>query len=208
MQRLGLGKLTAALRSIGDSSTSWFGTNTPTILYFEQNTLGLFVGLGVTLYLMFFLFRDGDAILERVKSAIPMEADRMEDLFHTLGVVVRATIRGDILVSLLQGCLGGLGLWFLGIHAVILWTVLMSLLSLVPVFGAALIVYGVIVIGLIDNVARPWLVGQATRMPHYIVLISTIGGIATFGIQGFITGPVIAAMFIAIWTTFLAKSKA
>ena len=229
LQRLGLGNLTAAQRSIADSSTSWFGTNTPTILYFGQNTLGLFVGLGVMLYLMFFLFRDGDAILDRIKSAIPMETDLVEDLFHTLGVVVRATVHRDILVSLLQGCLGGLGFWLLGVHGVILWTVLMSLLSLVPVFGAALVwgpvaiyflangliwkgivlmVYGVMVIGLIDNIARPWLVGQATRMPHYVVLISTIGGIATFGIQGFIMGPVIAAMFIAVWTTFLAKTKA
>ncbi|SDD90159.1 protein of unknown function DUF20 [Ruegeria marina] len=104
----------------------------------------------------------------------------------------------------------------------------MSLLSLVPVFGAALVwgpvaidflangviwkgialmVYGVMVIGLIENITRPWLVGQATRIPHYVVLISTIDGTATFGIQGFIMGPVIAAMFIAVWTTFLAKAK-
>lgn len=229
LQRLGLGNFMAAQRSFADLFTSWFGTNTPTILYFGQNTIGLFVGLGVMLYLMFFLFRDGDTILERIKSAIPMETDLMEDLLHTLGVAVRATVRGDLLVALLQGCLGGLGFWFLGLRAVLLWTVLMSLLSLVPVFGAALVwgpvaiyffangliwqgvalmIYGVMVIGLVDNIARPWLVGQATRLPHYVVLISTIGGIATFGIQGFITGPVVAAMFIAVWTTFLTKTRA
>ncbi|MDE3029791.1 MAG: AI-2E family transporter, partial [Paracoccaceae bacterium] len=109
----------------------------------------------------------------------------------------------------------------------ILWTVLTSLLSLLPVFGAAavwgpmaiyflangmiwqgigLIIYGVMVVSLVDNIARPWLVGQATRMPDYVVLISTIGGIGTFGLQGFITGPVVAAMFIAVWTTFQRKS--
>jgi predicted PurR-regulated permease PerM len=128
----------------------------------------------------------------------------------------------------LQGGLGGLGFWALGIHAVLLWTVLMAVLSLFPVFGAALVwvpvagyllgsgmiwqgillaAYGVLVISLIDNIARPWLVGQATRMPDYVVLISTIGGIATFGVQGFITGPVVAAMFMAVWTTWIALPR-
>ena len=73
--------------------------------------------------------------------------------------------------------------------------------------GVALILYGALVISLIDNIARPWLVGQATRMPDYVVLISTLGGIATFGMQGFITGPVVAAMFIAVWTTFRAQPQ-
>ena len=73
--------------------------------------------------------------------------------------------------------------------------------------GLGLLAYGTIVISLVDNIVRPWLVGQATRMPDYVVLLSTIGGIATFGMQGFITGPVMAAMFIAVWTTFLALPK-
>ncbi|MGV8985937.1 MAG: AI-2E family transporter [Cypionkella sp.] len=226
--RLGLDDLTAVEASVSSSISDWIGASAPAMLSLGQNTVGGVITLGVMLYLMFFLFRDGDAILERIKSAIPMEAAILEDLLHTFTLVVRATVRGDILVALLQGCLGGLGFWVLGIHAVILWTVLMSLLSLFPVFGAALIwgpvavyllangliwqgialiFYGVLVISLIDNIARPWLVGQATRMPDYIVLISTIGGIATFGMQGFITGPVVAAMFIAVWTTFLAQNK-
>ena len=208
-----------ALTRIGD----WLAANVPTVLSLGQNTLGFFVGMGVMLYLTFFLFRDGERLLARIKSAIPIERRAQEELLSTFTVVVRATVRGDILVALLQGCLGGLGFWFLGIHAVVLWVALMSFLSLFPVFGAALvwlpmaiyllasgmiwqgvglIVYGVLVVSLIDNIVRPWLVGQATRMPDYIVMISTIGGIATFGMQGFIIGPVVAAMFIAVWTSF------
>jgi predicted PurR-regulated permease PerM len=227
LERLDLGDLTAVQRSIAASATSWIGTNAPKVLSLGQNTASLFVSMGVMLYLMFFLFRDGEAILQRIKSAIPMEAELLEDLLHTFTLVVRATVRGDILVALLQGSLAGLGFWVLGIHAAILWTVLTSLLSLLPVFGAAavwgpmaiyflangmiwqgigLIIYGVMVVSLVDNIARPWLVGQATRMPDYVVLISTIGGIGTFGLEGFITGPVVAAMFIAVWTTFLGKS--
>jgi predicted PurR-regulated permease PerM len=79
LQRLGLGDLTAVQRSIADSATSWFGTNAPTVVSFGQNTAGVFVGLGVMLYLMFFLFRDGDVILERIKTAIPMEAEVLEN---------------------------------------------------------------------------------------------------------------------------------
>lgn len=228
LRRVGLGNLTAVQGSVTDSVGSWLGANAPTVLSIGQNTVGVFVDLGVMLYLLFFLFRDGDAILARLKSAIPMEALMLDDLLHSFAVVVRATVRGDILVALLQGGLGGLGFWALGIHAAILWTVLMAFLSLLPVIGAsliwgpaaiyfladgsiwqgvALLVYGVLVISLVDNIVRPMLVGQATRMPDYIVLISTIGGIATFGMQGFITGPVVAAMFIAVWTTFLAGPK-
>jgi predicted PurR-regulated permease PerM len=116
--------------------------------------------------------------------------------------------------------LGGLIFWILGIHAPILWAVLMAVLSLLPAIGATvvwlpvaihllvtgstwqglvLIAWGVLVIGLIDNVLRPILVGKEARMPDYVVLISTLGGISMFGINGLVIGPVIAAMFIAVW---------
>lgn len=226
--QLGLSDLTAVQDSVSSTVSDWIGANGPTMLSFGQNTAGFFVSLGVMLYLMFFLFRDGDALLVRIRSAIPMEVRIVDHLLQVFTLVVRATVRGDILVALLQGCLGGFGFWVLGIPAVILWTVLMSVLSLFPVFGAALvwgpvavyllaqgmiwqgallIAYGILVISLIDNIVRPWLVGQASRLPDYVVLISTIGGIATFGMQGFITGPVVAAMFIAVWTTYLAQPK-
>lgn len=228
LAQLGLDDLAAVQDGLSASITDWIGANAPALLSFGQNTIGAVVGLCVMLYLTFFLFRDGEALLARIKSAIPMEPGVLEDLLGTFTLVVRATVRGDIMVALLQGMLGGLGFWVLGVHGAILWMVLMSFLSLFPVFGAALvwfpvalyflsqgmfwqgvalIVYGVLVISLIDNIARPWLVGQATRMPDYVVLLSTIGGIATFGMQGFITGPVVAAMFIAVWTTFLAQPK-
>ena len=229
LSQVGLGDLEAAQRSISGPVKDWLAGLAPTILSIGQITASVFVGLSVMLYLMFFLFRDGDALLARIKAAVPMDAARLDNLLETFTVVVRATVRGDILVALLQGCLGGLAFWALGIPAVILWTVLMSVLSLFPVVGAALVwvpvaiyflangmiwqgaglmLYGVLVISLIDNIARPWLVGQATRMPDYVVLISTIGGIATFGMQGFVTGPVVAAMFIAVWTTYLKQWKA
>jgi predicted PurR-regulated permease PerM len=135
-------------------------------------------------------------------------------------VVVRAMIKGTILVAAAQGFLGGLIFWILGIHAPVLWGVVMAFLSLLPAVGAAvvwfpvaiyllatgallkgivLIAFGAGVIGLVDNLLRPYLVGKDTRMPDYVVLVSTLGGIAIFGLNGFVVGPLIAAMFIAVW---------
>jgi len=134
--------------------------------------------------------------------------------------VVRAMVKGTILVAIAQGFLGGLIFWALGIHAPVLWGVIMAFLSLVPALGAAvvwvpvalyllatgammkgivLIAFGAGVIGLVDNVMRPYLVGKDTAMPDYVVLISTLSGIAIFGLNGFVVGPLIAAMFIAVW---------
>jgi predicted PurR-regulated permease PerM len=226
--RFGISDLTTLQDGIPAAASDWIAANGPTFLSFGRTTAGAVVGICVMLYLTFFLFRDGDKLLDRIKTAIPMDRSLLEDLLQTFTVVVRATVRGDIVVALLQGTVAGFGFWVLGVHAVLLWMVLMSVLSLFPVFGAALVwvpvaiyflakgmiwhgvaltLYGVLVVGLIDNLVRPWLVGQATRMPDYLVLISTLGGITTFGMQGFITRPVLAALFIAVWTTFLSRPR-
>lgn len=226
--RFGISDLTTLQDGIPAAASDWLAANGTAFLTFGRSTAGAVVELCVMLYLTFFLFRDGDLVLARIKAAIPMERSLLDDLLQTFTVVVRATVRGDIVVALLQGTVAGLGFWVLGVHAVLLWMVLMSVLSLFPVFGAALVwvpvaiyflakgmiwhslaltLYGVLVVGLIDNIVRPWLVGQATRMPDYLVLISTLGGITTFGMQGFITGPVMAALFLAVWTTCLARPR-
>jgi predicted PurR-regulated permease PerM len=118
--------------------------------------------------------------------------------------------------------------WFLGIRAALLWAVLMAFLSLLPAVGAALvwvpvaiyllvtgavweglvlIAYGALVISLVDNLLRPILVGADTKMPDYVVLISTLGGLEVFGMNGIVLGPVIAAMFIVVWDIFAAANK-
>jgi predicted PurR-regulated permease PerM len=191
-----------------------------------QNTLEFLVSLGVMLYLLFFLLRDGDALFARMRAAVPLRADRQRALFEKFAVVVRATVKGNIVIAILQGALGGVMFWLLGIHAPLLWAVLMAFLSLLPAVGAGLvwapvalyflatgalwkgavlIAFGVLVIGLVDNLLRPVLVGKDTRMPDYVVLVSTLGGIAIFGINGFVIGPLIAAMFIAAWDLYAAS---
>jgi predicted PurR-regulated permease PerM len=188
-----------------------------------QNTFDFIVNLFLMLYLLFFLLRDGDELSRRIREAIPLREEQRRALFSKFTVVIRATVKGSIVVAVVQGALGGLIFWFLGIHAPLLWAVLMAFLSLLPAIGTALIwlpvagyflatgavwqgivliAYGVFVIGLVDNVLRPVLVGNDTKMPDYVVLISTLGGIATLGLNGFVIGPVIAAIFMAVWDIF------
>jgi predicted PurR-regulated permease PerM len=191
-----------------------------------QNTFDFIVDLFIVLYLLFFLLRDGDDLSQRIKYAIPLRAEQQRDLFNRFTTVIRATVKGNVVVAIVQGTLGGLIFWFLGVHAPVLWGVLMAFLSLLPAVGTALIwlpvaiyflvtgatwqgivliVFGVLVIGLVDNILRPILVGKDTKMPDYVVLISTLGGMAIFGLNGFVIGPVIAAMFMAAWDIFSAS---
>jgi predicted PurR-regulated permease PerM len=191
-----------------------------------QYTLEFIVSLFVMLYLLFFLLRDGDDLSRRIKAAIPLRPEQQRALFDKFAIVVRATAKSTVVVALLQGALGGLIFWFLGIHAPLLWAALMAALSLLPAVGAGLvwlpvaiyflatgavwqgvvlIAYGVLVIGLVDNLLRPMLVGKDTKIPDYVVLISTLGGIAVFGLNGFVIGPLIAAMFMAVWDIFSAS---
>jgi predicted PurR-regulated permease PerM len=185
-----------------------------------QNTLEFIVSLGVMLYLLFFLLRDGEALYARLRAAVPLRADRQRALFDKFAVVVRATVKGNLVVAVIQGALGGVMFWFLGIRGALMWAVVMALLSLLPAIGTALvwlpvalyffltgavwsgvilILFGIFVIGLVDNALRPILVGKDTKMPDFLVLVSTLGGLAVFGPNGFVVGPLIAALFIAAW---------
>jgi predicted PurR-regulated permease PerM len=188
-----------------------------------QNTFEFIISFGIMLYVLYFLLRDGSSLYGRIRQAIPLSMEHKRYLFSKFITVLRATVKGNIAVAAMQGALGGLIFWILDIQGALLWGVLMAFLSLLPAIGAALIwvpvaiyflatgdissgviliAFGLFVIGLIDNILRPILVGKDTQMPDYVVLVSTLGGMALFGFNGFIIGPVIAAMFIAAWDLF------
>jgi predicted PurR-regulated permease PerM len=188
-----------------------------------QNTFEFVVSLFIALYLAFFLVRDGHQVAHAIGALVPLAPAHRQHLWHRFVTVVRATVKGNLLVAGIQGALGGLAFWFLGVSGALLWSVLMAALSLLPAVGAAIVwvpvaiyflmtdaiwqglsltAWGVLVIGLVDNLLRPILVGKDTRMPDYVVMISTVGGMAVFGINGFILGPLIAAIFIAAWQIY------
>lgn len=185
-----------------------------------QNALGLLVSVFIALYLAFFLVRDGDDLVRAVHRAMPLASDDRQALLEEFGTVLRATVKGNLVIAVVQGALGGLAFWVLGVPGALLWAALMAVLSLLPVVGAGLVwlpvavglfvtgspwqavglvVFGVLVIGLVDNLLRPILVGRQTGLPDYLVMITTFGGIALLGINGFVVGPTVAAMFVAVW---------
>ncbi len=191
-----------------------------------QNTFQFFLGLALMVYLAFFLLRDGRALVELMIRALPLGDERERLLFAKFAEVTRATVKGNLLIAIIQGALGGLIFWILGITGALLWGVVMAIMSLLPAVGAALVwvpaaiylaavgdlveatvltVFGVVVIGLADNLLRPILVGRDTKLPDYIVLLSTLGGIVMFGINGFVMGPLVAALFMAFWGIFIRE---
>ena len=189
-----------------------------------QNTFEFFASLFITLYLAFFLIRDGEQLALTLRNALPLAPAHQQELLEKFTTVIRATVKGNLLVAAIQGALGGLAFWFLGVTGALLWAVLMAFFSLLPAVGAGLVwlpvalyflatgalwqglvlvAYGVLVIGLVDNLLRPVLVGKDTRMPDYVIMISTLGGMVVFGINGFVLGPAIAAIFIAAWDIYI-----
>ena len=223
LDRFGIGdlalmqeKLVAALGRSGQVITAHVFT-------IGQNTLDFVLSLFVMLYLLFFLLRDGPSLVKQVAQAVPLKQAHTQRLMGQFTTVVRATVKGNVLVALVQGALGALAFWFLDIPGALLWGALMAVLSLLPAVGAVLVwlpvvlyylatgafapavgltCWGVLVIGLVDNILRPILVGKETRMPDYLVLIATLGGLAVFGLNGFVIGPVIAALFLTAWEIF------
>jgi len=188
-----------------------------------QDTFQFVISFGIMLYLLFFLLRDGPQLSARLKRAMPLSDTHKQHLFRKFTTVVRATVKGNVAVAAAQGALGGIIFSVLSIQGALLWGVIMGFLSLLPAVGAGLIwapvaiyflltgatvkgvvliAFGVLVIGMVDNVLRPILVGKDTKMPDYVVLISTLGGMALFGLNGFVIGPLIAALFMASWDLF------
>lgn len=188
-----------------------------------QNAIRVTLMFFLMLYLLFFFLRDGNALLDVFIRVLPIGDERERVLLAKFAEVSRATLKGTIVIAVVQGALGGLIFWMLGVDAAVFWGIVMAVLSLIPAVGpglvwvpAALIMlvngeimsaviltaFGVLVIGLVDNLLRPILVGRDTKMPDYLILLSTLGGLALFGISGFLVGPILAALFLATWAIF------
>lgn len=218
-----------ARQQISEALSGSFSAIATHALQVGQGALNLVLMLGVMLYLTFFLIRDGESLGHRVIESIPLDPDRRRAVIRNFTVVTRATIKGSLIVAIVQGLVGGITFALLGIEGALLWGTLMAIFSLIPAIGCGivwvpvalylfatgavvkgiiLVVAGALVIGSIDNVLRPILVGRDTRMPDYVVLISTLGGLQLFGFHGFIVGPVVAALFIGTWDIVTEQRRA
>jgi predicted PurR-regulated permease PerM len=185
LKPFGLADFDAVQRHLNTRFEQASGFIAARVISLGQSMFEFSASLLITPYLAFFLILDGERIVHAMRRALPLTPAHKQELLHKFSNVIRSTVKGNLVVAGIQGALGGLAFWFLVTGAT--WQ------------GVALVAWGVLVIGLVDNLLRPMLVGKATVMPDYVVMITTLGGMVVFGINGFVLGPVIAAMFFALW---------
>ncbi|NIF23470.1 AI-2E family transporter [Candidatus Pantoea multigeneris] len=193
-----------------------------------KGTFGFAVSFGIMLYLLFFLLKDGAYLVGLILETLPLSTYVKHHLLMKFAAVSRATVKGTVVVAVVQGALGALAFYITGLEGTLLWGALIAFLSLIPAVGSAiiwvpaaiwffatgvawkalfLVVFFVVVIGLVDNILRPLLVGKDTKMPDYMILIATLGGMEIYGINGFVIGPLIAALFIACWNLLSGRDN-
>ena len=187
------------------------------------STVSAIVNFFIALYAMFFLLVDGPGMLTAILDHVPLRADEKSLLIDRFMSITRATIKGTLVIGVVQGSLTGLAFWVAGIPSVAFWTVLMIVLSIIPMVGGALVwvpacivllakgqvwtaiglaLFSSLIVGSIDNLLRPRLVGRDTKMHDLVILFSTMGGLFVIGPLGFIIGPVLAGLFVTSWQIF------
>jgi predicted PurR-regulated permease PerM len=190
---------------------------------FTAGTAVVLLNFFVMLYAMFFFFRDGKQIVRKIFYYMPLSHDDEMLLLERLTSVTRATIKGTLVIGIIQGALAGIGFWVAGIDGSAFWGTIMAVLSIVPGIGAAviwvpaviylyitgqtlaatlLLAWCVAVVGTIDNILRPTLVGKDAKMPDLLILIGTLGGLFLFGAIGFIVGPIVCGLFLTVWEIY------
>jgi predicted PurR-regulated permease PerM len=191
-------------------------------------TAAFLLNLFVMLYAMFFFFRDGDKILERIFYYTPLSDEDETRMLTQFASITRATVKGTLVIGIIQGALAGIAFWVAGIEGAALWGTIMMILSIIPGIGAALVwVPAVIilfvmgqyltatllaawcaaVVGTVDNFLRPVLVGRDAKMPDLLILIGTLGGLFLFGPMGFIVGPIVCGLFLTVWDIYGATFR-
>ena len=181
--------------------------------------VGAIIQIVLIMFALFFLFRDGDDLWAGARDAIPLERNELRQVVTRTKDVIRASVYGSVVIAVVQGVLGTLALWLLGVPSPLLWGAVMTVVCLIPMAGSflvwfpaavyllamghpwralALCAWGVLVISTIDNVLRPILVGNRTHLHELVVFFSVLGGLQVFGMLGIVAGPVIAAMAIAL----------
>ncbi len=185
-----------------------------------QNTLGLVVQFGIMLYTLFYFLRDGEKFLAMMAKVMPMDAEKQQFLFRQFIVAARSTLKATLIIGGIQGAIGSVVFLIGGVKGAFVWGALMIFMSIIPVVGNAIIwvpagvimllmgniwqgimilAAGVFVISAVDNLIRPVLVGRDVEMHPLLIFLSTLGGIALFGFSGFVIGPVVTALLIAVW---------
>lgn len=185
--------------------------------------------LSITVLAMFYFFRDGDAIMKRLREVLPFESEYRDHMLGNARELISASVTSTLAAAVADGILGGCAFALTGIHSPIFWGVMMGFFSLVPVVGSALIwvpasiglaVTGHIgmgvalaiacsaIVGVVDNVVRPWLISGRAEMGGLVIFISVLGGISAFGMLGLVLGPVIVATSVSLLDLVAPEKRA
>ncbi|MFA6054252.1 MAG: AI-2E family transporter [Thermodesulfovibrionales bacterium] len=208
--------ITESIKKIGATVTTSLSTGI-------TNMAGMFIDFILMLFAVFFFFKDGPDFLTKVRDYLPFSEADKNRLISKIKDMVISTVYGGVVIAFAQGVLGGAAFYFLGIKSPVLWGSAMTVMSFVPLIGTfaiwgpaagyliiqgsfwkgvILILYGVLVISMVDNVLRPIIISGRTKMPTLAVLFSVLGGIKLFGFIGFIMGPLVLALFISVFEIF------
>ena len=192
-------------------------------------TAAFLLNLFVMLYAMFFFFKDGHKILERIFYYLPLSDEDERSMLARFTSITRATVKGTLVIGVIQGTLAGVAFWVAGIDGAALWGTIMTILAIIPGIGAPLVwvpvvivlfvngqyvtgtlllVWCGVVVATIDNFLRPLFVGRDAQMPDLLILIGTLGGLFLFGPIGFIVGPIICGLFLTVWDIYGTTFKA
>lgn len=187
------------------------------------NLFGAVIKMFFVLFTLYYLLKDADRIVPAIRNALPLEPAQADAVFRNSSEVIAASLNGVLVISAIQGAIGGVAFWLLGLPSPLLWGVVMFLLSMIPMVGAAIVwlpaaayllvnghpVKGVLlvaigggVIGMIDNLLRPRLVGERTRLHELIVFFSVLGGLQVFGVLGLVVGPVVVSVTMSLVEVF------
>ena len=188
-------------------------------LGFVGGFVGFVVEVFFVIFTMYYLFRDGERLRAAAYEMVPLSGNQAREIFDRTGEVISASVYGVLVIAVIQGVLGGLAFWVLGLPSPLLWGVVMIFLSMIPMLGAflvwvpaavylgltghwgkalALALWGGLIIGSVDNFLRPKLVGERTRLHELLIFFSVLGGLQVFGVLGIVLGPVIVAITIAL----------
>jgi predicted PurR-regulated permease PerM len=209
-------KASEVLRSV----TNYIFVNLTTL---TQNTLGLLVQFAIMFYALFFFIRDGEKFLRTAMRILPLGLGREKLLYNRFVITARSTLKVTLIIGGIQGALGGIVFLITNIEGAVIWGLLMMIMAVVPVVGCSIIwgpagilmllngqlwegililASGFLVISMVDNLMRPLLIGKDVEMHPLLIFLSTLGGIVLFGFSGFVIGPIITSMMLAIWDMY------
>lgn len=191
--------------------------------------MGVIIKVFFVIFTMYYLFRDGDRIVKALPEFLPLNKRQSEQIFERTRQVINASVYGVVFIAIVQGVLGGLAFWVLGLPSPVLWGVVMAFVCMIPVAGSFLIwlpasiylalnghwtratlltLWGLLVISTIDNFLRPKLIRGRTKLHELLVFFAVLGGLRVFGVLGIVLGPVVLAITLALLEAFRHAGQA